>query len=270
VKNKKKIVLFTAPRHGSNYLLVLISRFKNISAEYEIFSPGVDNLKRIMERSDRREIYIPKTLADSIQRRIDMRGSDGKDIINYVESFGIRKFLNLLTTNISQDNFIFKLFANHLDDQKRKDIMHWSDGIIFLKRRPIDGYISFAKALEVKNWCGTNTSKIKIKFCPKQYNWYKKTFVDPLTYYEEYARLSLMPFFCVQYEGFHEISIDQQIKSISNRMKHYFGANLEEFPQSLKECLLRKQDKSTCYKDKIKNYNEFERYCKKNNIDISE
>ena len=68
-----------------------------------------------------------------------------------------------------------KLFENHISDSEFEELFlsNPESRFLFLKRRPIDSFISLNKARALKKWVGTDTTHFKVTLDADDYrNWY--------------------------------------------------------------------------------------------------
>ena len=173
------------------------------------------------------------------------------------------KFLSIIIDFYKNeyDVFAFKIFRDHVTDDELHEISKLIDFFHILKRNPIDMYISEQKTTNNINcYQNYNTSNIKIYFDIEKFEHYEKEQTDWINYNKKGNMI------CDDYDEIITNSngyVKNILEHIQNKILNKLditGVNNNHYKITLK-----KQDKSTDYKDKIKNYKSVENYIKNYN-----
>uniref|UniRef100_A0A6C0I038 Sulfotransferase domain-containing protein n=1 Tax=viral metagenome TaxID=1070528 RepID=A0A6C0I038_9ZZZZ len=239
--NKNLITVLTIARSGSNYFCDFIEKiFENINVNYELFNKN--------------NCYANKKIKNKL---IEIYENEklNEEIIN--DPF---KLLTHISDICEENNILFKLFLDHLNEIETENILSKSSFVIILKRNYLDSFISNEKALKLNNFSLISTTYEKILFNFKIYEKQKKYFEKLYEKYENFIKENKIPYVIINYEDFHKLNLEQQ----KQYMKQIFDEKMPENNIILKDKINKlfytKQDTSHSYKDKIINYEEFENY----------
>ena len=153
----------------------------------------------------------------------------------------------------------FKVFRMQLSvRQVREAFIKRPDTIvIFLRRRPIDTFISLRKALHVQNWYGGDTTNLKIKIDADDFiGWWGRT--SAWFRGVEAACWALdKPFHRLRYEDDVAVPTEQTLDRFREILASHGVSNLTVArEQALKE--VKRQDRNQDLGDRVANWPEFQ------------
>ena len=232
----KLIVVLSLARSGSSNLIKLFNNFKNIDVNGEIFNKD----HPYMFNKNKNRNLFKKEYGDNYQKYI-------LDYNLYIES------LKFIIENTEEDFIVIKIFMNQIPFIELKKIIKIADKIIYLERKNIlDRYISCIKAVQLNIWENIDTTNHSIIFGIKDYINFKKHHIYTNNNYKRLLNNNK-----TMYIEYNETkNLDKILKKINlfiPKLKIISNSNIS----------LKIQDKSTEYKDKIKNYEEVEKFVSK-------
>ena len=108
------------------------------------------------------ELYEPvNNRLGNYPRSLRQRVTDSP--LNYIES---------IQQEISQEYLLFKIFPQHLLDDKLKLLIEHSDHVIYFLRNVLHSFISNEIAKKLNCYGGVDTSGIKVAFTPEAFIWW--------------------------------------------------------------------------------------------------
>jgi len=155
----------------------------------------------------------------------------------------------------------FKVFPGHLSvRQVTKAIISRPDCvIIFVRRRPIDAYVSKLKAKQVGQWARVDTTEMKVEVAPRQFLRWNRRMSAWYRRLEGACWMMGKPFHRLTYEG----DLAASPRAVSERFSAVLEASgLGPFtlPPDDATVGLTRQDRNTDVRDKIANWGECHRY----------
>ena len=235
---KYLITILGYARTGTNYLCEFLGgTFPTINSNYELF-----NQKQCFINEKYLDLYLNQNQNQNRKNPI--------------------LFLNKLM-DISEEPIIsHKIFPEHLDINIVYKIIDKSNYVLIVKRNFIDVYISYKKAMDMMNkykyknpWIKIDTTNYKIDFDIDEYEQQKKCYDDWYTNLLSYITKTNKKYYFIDYVDFHKLSLEEKQNLIKSKLQTIIPSHLLEI-NKYTETLL-KQDKSTDYKTKINNYDEF-------------
>lgn len=249
LKKETKIFIFIAiGRTGSNYLFSLLDNCLPFFNSYELFNNECiyalnKDLYEYMKYSNNNYKDIcDKQLVDDVHASPEL-------LIDF--------FKNKIDKSEQESFFSFKIFPEHLKFDKVKKILLRDDvKVFFLKRSPIDSYISELKARKSGKWKNHNHTNIKFNLYFNQYQeWYitrEKWYKDIKNILTEYNK----DVSTLYYENFTKYNDHKNLNHIlSNLFKNDIDTyNLNNI--SIKNTM-KKQDQNTKAEERVENWDEF-------------
>ena len=248
-KKEKNIIIFIAiGRTGSNYLFSLLDNDLPFINAYELYHNKcvyalTEHLSEYMNytKKDFKEICDLKLVNDVHQ--------DPEKLINF--------FKNKIENNTKKEFFTFKVFPEHLEFEKVIDILKRDDvNVVFLKRTPIDSYISELKAIESGKWKNKDHTSIKPRINFYKYvQWYErkdKWYADINNFLIKYNKKAVT----LHYEKFTESDDATNLQYILSKILDNTGYEnkINNFEVKLS---MKKQDKNTKVEERVENWDEF-------------
>ena len=170
------VTIIGYPRTGTNYLLCFIRKyFSNFNVNFEIFNP---------QKCFMNESYIPQML-DSF--RLSPNITNQSKLVYLARNYPLN-VINQLRDIGKEEILIYKIFPDHLPDNKVEKLLDISDLVIVNQRNFVDTFISLEKAKELVQqnipnpWIKVDTTNLKIYFEPEKFklekekydNWYDR------------------------------------------------------------------------------------------------
>jgi hypothetical protein len=158
---------------------------------------------------------------------------------------------------------IFKVFPGHLSiRQVAHAILGREDSVIvFIRRRPIDAYVSMLKAKHLQQWTTVDTTEMKIEVDPRQFlKWRRQTSAW-------YRRLEGA---CWRMgKPFHRLTYEADLAASPRAVSERFCRILEDsglgpftLPPDDPTIGLMRQDRNADVRDRMANWDEFQSYLK--------
>ncbi len=250
---KKTILILAYARTGSNYFCGLLNKtFKDINANYEIFHESESHINSKYLK----EMYLKYYKNNNLNDYDDSNLVWEQDLAKVSKQNPIKFLENL--TDISKECIVtFKVFTDHLDDDNLKQIINKSDMIIVLNRKFIDIFISNQKAMMNNDYCQIDTTKTKILFDVKRYEFEKEKHNKWYSKINDLLNQLNRDCIKIDYDNFHKKTLKQQQEYLKENINIYLQYDLDI---NYDITTLNKQDKSTNYSDKIINYDTFVKY----------
>jgi hypothetical protein len=248
----KLVCILSVGRTGTNHLAKILSHIPEIDSRRELF-----NLDRIWWMH-------PHELAE-FSRRVGKAlpcSPESRQTVNTVRRRpGLA--LDCLVDMLAPEKRVltFKVFVNQLTvRQVKKAIIRRPDTvIIFIRRRPIDTYISHRKASQLRQWVRVDTTDIKVNIDVRRFlKWWRQT----SAWYRglEAACWSTD-------KPFYELTYESDIAMSPMGAARRFCAILEDcglgpftLPRDDLELGLTQQDRSKDVRDRMVNWPEFQRH----------
>lgn len=249
------ILIISDYRSGTNYTRFLIKQtFRNVESNGEIFCNRNELILNYMIES---QTFLHLLNINNIK-------NDKLAYVNLANVYKVKGKIQLVKDMCSVDNKkiqIFKIFACHINDDELSEIIKLSTMCVFIYRNYVDRYISQQKALIVKRWTHTNTSKVLINFNIDDYNSLKKQsekyFDFAMNECVKYNKKISM----IDYELFFKLSLNEQQLFWQNEiLKNAFPD--VQFKIYKIYNLLEKQDNEKDIGKKIKNYDQVKDFIK--------
>ncbi|MEL6365353.1 MAG: hypothetical protein AAFR11_11005 [Pseudomonadota bacterium] len=242
-----KYVCFIAiPRTGTNHLGRVVSGFKNIRSQYELFH------KQAVYTLDKSEVEgVAPALGGGFEK------FDDPAFVETVRAAPGR-FLDALAAHHDgrYDALAFKVFPKHLDDAALKeDVLARPDvSVVIVRRRLLASYLSLRKAEEVKKYIDVDTTNLQVELKVRGYldwraevlDWYSR--VDAVL-----ADLGKRPE-RLDYE--REINTDPHTLA-GVLVEKFARLGIETTRDHGEPPALEKQDKSKSLEDGVSNWSEF-------------
>jgi len=235
---KYLITILGYARTGTNYLSGFLgSTFSNINSNYELFN--------------RKECYMNKKYL-SMLNQYDLT----ENPILFLEKL----------IDISEEPIIsHKIFPEHLALNDVFQIIDTSDYLIIMKRNFIDVYISKKRAMTMMNehsnsnpWINIDTTHYKIEFNKDEFENQKKIYDDWYGTLLNYIIKKNKKYYFIDYDSFHSLNLLDKQCLIKEELGKAIPLELLTINPDIET--LNKQDKSSDYKTKIINYEEFINY----------
>jgi hypothetical protein len=156
------------PRTGTNHLCSVLSNIPEIESRFEIFHP----VRSYSMRPD--ELMALSRLTQTV---FDPSSTDPEAVRTIRANPGLTLECILSSMKPPKRLLSFKVFGHHLTaEEVGNTIISRSDAIIaFVRRRPIDTYISLMKAATLGKWSQVNTTDLKVKIDATEFvNWWQQ------------------------------------------------------------------------------------------------
>lgn len=245
----KLLCIVGIARTGTNHLASILDGIPEIDARRELFNPlkcWTMHPHELAELSRRSGKMFPHSADDARAVQVIRRHP------------GLA--LDCLADLLQPDKRILclKVFRNQLSvRQVRRAIVRRPDTIVvFVRRRPIDTYVSYRKAAYLKQWAKVDTTKLKVTLEPAGFvKWWRQTA-------DWYVRLEAA---CWSIDKpFHRLSYEEDIDCPPLEAARRFCAVLERhgihnltMPQGDKAIGLTRQDQNRDVGDRVANWPEF-------------
>lgn len=230
---KKIISIISGARTGSTYISDILGNFKNINNNAELFNPC-------------------NMLAWNVQ--VKYRKDLDNDYLQSIKQTTPHIILNSLLEIIEEDILSYKVHDKHLLDSHIEGIIERSTLVIFLYRNHIDKYISLQKAQKLNTWQHTDTSFTKIVLNKQDMINHKNEMKVWYSNTKALVKEKHIVFFEIDYDKFFELSFIDQLEYLKNNIEAAINVHLSLNENPKVE--FKKQDKTTCYSDKLENYVE--------------
>ncbi|HSE75184.1 MAG TPA: sulfotransferase [Dongiaceae bacterium] len=244
------ICMVAVARSGTNHLGATLSRISELDVRHEIFNKTrCQELYRheLAELSRRSGAAFPQACespetVEAVRRRPDL-------------------VMDCLTDLMAPDKRLvyFKVFRLQLSiRQVRYAFITRPDTIvIFLRRRPIDTFISLRKALHVQNWYGGDTTNLKIRIDADDFiGWWGRTSAW-FRGVEAACRTLDKPFHRLRYEDDVDVPAEQTLDRFREILaSHGVGDLTVAGEQALKK--VKRQDRNCELSDRVANWPEFQ------------
>ncbi|WP_162916861.1 sulfotransferase [Dongia deserti] len=239
-------------RTGTNHLSKVLSNIPEIESRRELFNPS--RIWRMdppeLEEFSRR-LGRPLTCAPDNQQTVDaVRRNPGLTLECLLDLMPPEK--RILT---------FKVFVNQLSvRQVNKAIISRSDSIIvFIRRRPIDVYVSQRKAARLNQWTKVDTTDMKVSIDPRHFLKWSRRCND------WYRRLEAVCW--AMGKPFYQLTYETDLAASPLTVAGRFCAILEDcglgpftLPPDDPALGMTRQDRNKDVSDRVANWPEFKRY----------
>ena len=242
---KKIISIISGARTGSTYISDILGNFKNINNNAELFNPC-------------------NMLAWNVQ--VKYRKDLDNDYLQSIKQTTPHIILNSLLEIIEEDILSYKVHDKHLLDSHIEGIIERSTLVIFLYRNHIDKYISLQKAQKLNTWQHTDTSFTKIVLNKQDMINHKNEMKVWYSNTKALVKEKHIVFFEIDYDKFFELSFIDQLEYLKNNIEAAINVHLSLNENPKVE--FKKQDKTTCYSDKLENYVESKEFIETENWQI--
>ena len=165
--------------------------------------------------------------------------------------------IDWLFAELKKDVFVFKLFDRHIPDPKhRQQVMSRPDiGFLFVRRRPIDIYISAIKAWEVREMRYVDTTNLQARGDVEEFVGGMRRLRKWLDECHRTVTQAGRPFATLSYSN--EITRpDPEFAALLRQKLEALGVDPGPFSEIEGQTITR-QDRSTSYADKMSNWAEF-------------
>jgi Sulfotransferase family len=245
----KLLCIIGIARTGTNHLASVLADIPEIDSRRELFNPlrsWTMHPHELAELSRRSGKTFPHSPEDARAVQVIRQHPD--------------LALDCLADLLPPDKRILclKVFRNQLSiRQVKRTIIRRPDTIVvFVRRRPIDTYVSYRKAAYLKQWAKVDTTKLKVTLDPAGFvKWWRQTAAWYLGV--EAACWSID-------KPFHRLSYEEDIDCPPIEAARRFCAVLERhgirnltMPQADKEIGLTRQDLNREVGDRVANWPEF-------------
>lgn len=240
------LCIVSNPRSGTNHLTKLLQSVPNLRSQKEIFHSEASYTLDGHELS-----AVGRYLREDITQIDDPRLT-GFARHNPVD------FLNcLVEANQHKDVLSFKIFPAHLGWQQIGRMVRSFPQMQFmtLRRRFLDTYISFQKAMALGEWSDVDTSQVSVRIDADAY---LKWVGDMTHWYSQWADL-LSAENRTSVEITYEDAIAPGNKATLNKVHEattQLGLNLG-IQRDTEATGLMRQDRSTAYHEKVENWDKF-------------
>jgi Sulfotransferase family len=245
----KLLCIIGVGRTGTNHLASVLAEIPEIDSRREVFNP------------QRSWVVHPHELAELSRR-------SGEAFPHSPESAAAVKairqhpglVMDCLAELLPADKRIlcFKVFRGQLSIRqvKRAIISRPDTIVVFVRRRPLDTFVSYRKAAYLKQWAKVDTTKLKVTLDPASFvKWWRQTAAW-------YQRLEAA---CWSMDKpFHRLSYEEDIDCPPLEAARRFCAVLERhgirnltMPQGDKALGLTRQDLNKDVGDRVANWPEF-------------
>jgi len=179
------------PRTGTNYLCSVLNRFSGIEGRFEIFHPNRSYSMHPVELLE---------LSRLLGKRFVASPEDPEAVrtIRSHPELALECILRLMPP--SKRLLTFKVFSHHLTAaQVTEAIVARPDAmIVFVRRRPVEAYISHQKALALGKWSQIDTTDLEIRISAENFlqwwqqaaDWYLSLEAACWAYGKRFNRLS--------------------------------------------------------------------------------
>lgn len=238
-------------RTGTNHLATILSKIPEIDSRRELFNPARIWGMHPAELADfsRRAGKTLPCSSEHPQMRREVRRRPGLALDCLADMLAPEKQI-----------LVFKVFAGQLSvRQVKKAIIARPDTvIIFLRRRPIDTYISCRKASKLRKWVNVDTTEFKLAIDARRFlKWWRQSSAW-------YRGLEVA---CWEKgKSFYEMTYEDDIAISPLEAARRFCAILEDcglgpftMPGDDAAIGLKRQDRNTTIDDRIANWPQFER-----------
>jgi len=247
---KKIYILVAIGRTGSNYFCKLLENFPLFISAYELF-----HNKCTYDLSDSLNEYEQYT-GKNFNKICNM------ELVDYIHEYP-ENLLDFFYDQLVKSNkqiFSFKIFPEHLDFEKVKSILRRDDvEVFFIKRYPIDSYVSMLKARAIGKWKFKDYTDVKpnielnqyIKWHERKEEWYKSI--------KNYLSTIDKKSYTLYYEEFTKWDDSQNLQFILSKMlseDEYVNTERNKVMVTMK-----KQDQNDKPEDKVFNWDDFYRMC---------
>lgn len=259
IRNRVKIMVFIAiGRTGSNYFFSLLDQNPLFFNTYELFHTHcVYALENHLDSFSKYTGHSFKNICE--EELLDYVHENPESLIEFMKSKckeGGKKYLT------------FKVFPEHLEIDKIAKILQRNDvEVFFIKRTPIESYISELKARKSGSWKNEDYTKIRpelhlnnyLKWHHEKSSWYKnnESFLSSINkkfatfYYEEFTK----------YDDYNNLNFI--LNAISKIDNDVLKSNVETIKVNQ---IYKKQDRNKELHDKVDNWDEFYEKILQNNI----
>jgi hypothetical protein len=204
------LCIFGIARSGSNYLCSVLANQPGIEGRFEIFNKNRSNFLRpeeLVELSRRSGETFPPVTEDPAAIRI-IRQDPTRTLDCLADMLPPAKRL-----------LIFKVLRKQLLVQQLGDeiIARPDTAVAFLRRRPIDAFISSRKATLLQKWAGVDTTDMKIDIEVGDFLKWGRATADWYRRLEKTCWLHGKPFYRLSYEQDIDVAPDvlvQRLRSL--------------------------------------------------------
>jgi hypothetical protein len=250
----KIICMVTVARSGTNHLGSTLSSIAELDVRQEIFN------------RTRCQMMHPRELAELAHRcgRSFPPVCDSPETVSAVR----RRpdlVMDCLTDLMAPDKRLlyFKVFRLQLSVSQVRDafIRRPDTIIVFLRRRPIETFISLRKALQVQNWYGGDTTRLKIDIDADDFiGWWGRTSAW-FRGVEAACRAMDKPFHQLQYEDDIDVPVETTLERFREILASHGVTNLTIARHGKREDVKR-QDRNKELSDRVANWPEFQQRLK--------
>ncbi len=253
---KKIYILVAIGRTGSNYFCKLLENSPLFISAYELF-----HNKCIYDLSDCLNEYEQYT-GKNFNKICDT------ELMDYIHEYP-ENLLDFFYSQLVKSNkqiFSFKIFHGQLDFEKVKSILRRDDvEVFFIKRYPIDSYVSMLKAMATGKWKFKDSTDVKPKIKLNQYiKWYEEReewYKSVKNYLSTIDKKS----YSFYYEEFTKWDDSQNLQFILSKM-----LGEDEYVNTEKNKVMvtmKKQDQNDKPEDKVLNWDDFYTMCQSSDWD---
>jgi hypothetical protein len=237
-------------RSGTNYLASVLSRISELDVRHEVF------------HKTRCQMMHPHELAE-LSRRLGSTFPAACDSPEAVSA--VRRHPELvaecLREQMASDKSLvfFKVFRLHLSvRQVRNAFIRRPDTIIiFLRRRPIDTFISLRKALRLQRWHGRDTTEFKISIDADDFiGWWRRT----STWFhqvEAACQDANKPFHRLSYEDDVDVPAERTLRRFREILAAHKVTDFTIAPEATPS-EIKRQDRSSELSERVANWGEFQ------------
>jgi hypothetical protein len=245
----KLVCILGVGRTGTNHLASILSSIPEIESRREVFNPTHDNRMQPNELEEWSRLsgvaFPPPRKRHKAAKLIRRRPELALDCLARL----MQPEKKILT---------FKVFMGHLSArQVRTAIIGRPDtAIVFIRRRPIDIYISRRKAETLKKWGGVDTTEMKIAIDAGEFLSWRRRAEAWYRSLEAACWSSGKPFQLLSYEEDIDIApaqVARRFRSILER----FGVDGLTIPDDEQFAGYERQDRNSDVRERIANWPDF-------------
>lgn len=243
----KEIIILGPDRAGTTFFCSLFDYIENVKTSdnfrlYEI-------LKKKQKLPFVEKVKILKKFINSEPENFDKLY---KVLYHQMNFSQIKKYLE--TKKQNQD------IKNQPNDVDQNEVL-----VIVLTRNLVDMYISHCKAKKSNQWVNHNTTDLKIKFKENEFEeWIKprvKYIKNLSKYLKNQEEISWLYF---DYQEIHKLnSFEEKLKYVIEKISKKSQIEFSILEKENKMEKIKKQDQNSSFENKIKNYQDLEKYLKK-------
>lgn len=261
----KIIIIISTERSGTNFFCDFIGKaFTNVNSNFELFPKQNEKNNNTVHLSYKSAKYLIKVYnIDYNIKHENVMMEITKHMKNMKKTDIIKKICEVPGFNI----FSFKIFQNQVTEEELDEIIKMSSFCIFLKRNPVDRYVSFIKAIESGHWDKVNNSDQKIIFDIERYEWETGITTKFINNATNICKKNKIQIANIYYETFFELSLREMQDYLHYKifLKKFWDSDIDLINTSQIILNFTRQDNETDISKKIINYDEVKDFIAKEN-----